>query len=105
MTWLEPIDQREARRLVHALRDRADSTREDVSEQVASLARHARDVVEPQLKHAREVVRHEAPIIADAALRHASRMARRAKIDPVPILVGAVGIALLANLILGRRRT
>jgi hypothetical protein len=104
MTWLEPIDQREARRFALAVRDQASGAREDLSEHVASLSRHLRDLVEPRLKEAREVVRHEAPIIADAALRQAARMARRAKRDPVPVVVGAVGVALLASLVFSRRR-
>jgi len=105
MTWLEPIDRREAQRFAQSVRDQANDAREDVAEQVASLSRHLRDVVEPRLKEARELVRHEAPIIADAAMQQASRMARRAKSDPVPVVVGAIGVALLASLILGRRRT
>jgi len=105
MTWLEPIDQREARRFALAVRDRVNSRREDVSDQLASLARHTRDAVEPRLRHARDVVRHEAPIVADAALKQATRMARAARRDPVPVVVGAVGLVLLASLVLGRRRT
>ncbi len=35
MTWLEPIDQREARRFALAVREHANSTREDVSDQLA----------------------------------------------------------------------
>jgi len=105
MTWLEPIDQREARRFATAVRHQANSTREDVSDQLASLARHTRNAVEPHLRHARDVVRHEAPIVADAALKQATRMARAARRDPVPVAVGAIGLVLLASLILGRRRT
>lgn len=104
MTWLEPIDRHEARSLALAVRDQANDVREDLSEHVASLSRHLREVVEPRLKEARDVVRHEAPIVADAALRQASRMARRAKNDPVPVVVGAVGLALLASLLFSRRR-
>lgn len=105
MTWLEPIDRNDAKRFVAGMRHQADDAREELAEQVASLSRQLREVVEPRLKEARELVRHEAPIIADAAIKQASRMARRAKNDPVPVVVGAIGVVLLASLILGRRRT
>jgi vacuolar-type H+-ATPase subunit H len=105
MTWLEPIDKKDARRLALAVREHASDAREDLAERVASLSRHLRDVVEPRLEEARELVKHEAPIIADAALRQATRVAGRAKADPVPFVVGAVGVVLLASLLLGRRRT
>lgn len=104
MTWLEPMDTREARRVALTIRDQANEAREELGEQVASLSRHVRDVVEPRFKEARDMVQREAPILADAALRQASRMARRAKADPVPLVVGAVAVVLLASLVLGRRR-
>ena len=105
MTWLEPIDKREAHRLALAVREHASEAREDLAEHVASLSRHMRDVVEPRLREARDLVRQEAPIVAEAAIRQATKVARRAKADPVPYVVGAVGVALLASLFLGRRRT
>lgn len=105
MSWLEPIDPREARRMALALRDTADDVRDDLAERVADAARRTRRAVEPRLAHATEVIRHDAPIVADAAVRQARRVARAAKADPVPYVVGAIGIALVASLVFGRRRT
>jgi hypothetical protein len=105
MSWLDHIDERDARRLALTLRDQASARRDDVADQLASLARHTRHAVEPQLRHAGDIVRREAPVIAEAALRQAKRAARSAKADPVPVVVGVVGLLLVASLLLGRRRT
>jgi hypothetical protein len=48
--------------------------------------------------------RREAEILADAATAQALRVGRAVKADPVPVIVGAIGLALVANLLRGRRR-
>jgi hypothetical protein len=48
--------------------------------------------------------RQEGAIVADAAAAQALRVGRAVKADPVPLVVGAIGMALLANLLFGRRR-
>jgi ElaB/YqjD/DUF883 family membrane-anchored ribosome-binding protein len=113
MAWLEPpITERDARRLALVARNRASNVRDDLVEQLAALAhqakdlaQHTRDVVEPRFQQAREIVRREAPVVADAAVHQALRAAKAARRDPVPVLVGAVGIALVASLLFSRRRT
>ena len=48
--------------------------------------------------------RREGEILADAAAARALRVSRAVKADPVPVIVGAIGVALVANLLFGRRR-
>ena len=48
--------------------------------------------------------RQEGAILAQAAAMQALRAGRAVKADPVPVIVGAVGVALIANLLFGRRR-
>jgi len=48
--------------------------------------------------------RHEGTVVAQAAAVQAARAGRAVKADPVPVIVGAIGVALLANLVFGRRR-
>ena len=113
MAWLEPpINESDVRRLALSARNNATNVRDDVMDQLASLAqqtrelaKHTKDVVEPRYQQARDIVRREAPVIADAALHQALRAAKAARRDPVPVVVGAVGVVLLASLLLGRRRT
>jgi hypothetical protein len=105
MAWLEPIDPKDARRYALALRDQASDRSEEIAERIAELAREARHVVEPRLHKATELVRREAPVFAEAAMKQAGRAARAAKADPVPVVVGAVGLLLVASLVFGRRRT
>ena len=105
MTWLDSIDTRDARRYALALREQAHDRGDEIAERLAELAREARHVVEPRLNKASELVKREAPVIAEAALKQASKAARAAKADPVPVVVGAVGLLLVASLVFGRRRT
>jgi hypothetical protein len=48
--------------------------------------------------------RREGAALAGAAAAQATRVGRAVRADPVPIIVGAIGLALFANLLFGRRR-
>jgi hypothetical protein len=129
MAWLDRINERDARRLGRSLRNNAfDSGRMapehltrlvhdagsiagEAAKQLVKFGQHegaelAKETVQRANEMAHRVAdysRNEGAAIArDAALR-ALRTGRALKADPVPIIVGAVGIALLANLLFGRR--
>ena len=133
MPWLERLNDRQTRRLATDLRHSAVQTRDLAQEhfagfardagrianrtahQVADYGRHegadfARDTARHYAERAGELAgqvanygRHEGAILAQAAATQALRVGRAAKADPVPVIVGAVGLALLASLLLGRR--
>ncbi|HZY51444.1 MAG TPA: hypothetical protein VFE64_16870 [Devosia sp.] len=74
-------------------------------------AEHAREAARYYARRAGKVAtqvadygRQEGAILAQAAAQQAMRAGRAVKSDPVPVIVGAIGLALLANLLLGRRR-
>lgn len=74
-------------------------------------AEHAREAARYYARRAGEVAtqladygRHEGTVMAQAAAVQAARAGRAVRADPVPIVVGAIGVALLANLLLSRRR-
>jgi hypothetical protein len=74
-------------------------------------AQHAREAARYYARRAGEIAtqmadygRHEGTAIAQAAAVRAARAGRAVKADPVPVIVGAIGVALLANLMFGRRR-
>lgn len=48
--------------------------------------------------------RHEGAVLAQAAAVQAVRAGRALRADPMPVIVGAVGVMLLANLLFGHRR-
>lgn len=105
MSWLERIDNHEARRIGRAVTASALQTRDLAEDQVARFARQARDIAEPVLHQAADYARHEGAVVAQAAARQAIRAGRAVKSDPVPAIVGAVGLVLLASLFVGRRRS
>lgn len=105
MAWHEHIDEREARRVGKALTATAVQTRDLAQDHLAQFAHQARAVAEPRLHEAADYLRHEGTAVAKAAAHQAARASRAVKADPLPAIVGVVGLALLASLILGRRRT
>jgi hypothetical protein len=105
MSWLERIDEREARRVAKAIAAGALETRDLAEDHLTQFAKQARAIAEPRLHEAADYIRHEGTAVAKAAARQASRATRAAKADPLPVIVGVVGVALLASLVLGRRRT
>jgi len=72
--------------------------------QVSGLVREARDATEPALHQALDFARHEGDALVEAMGTQLKRAGRAVKADPVPALVGAIGVALLASLLLARRR-
>jgi ElaB/YqjD/DUF883 family membrane-anchored ribosome-binding protein len=105
MSWLERIDEREARRVGKAIAAGALETRDLAQDHLTHFAEQARAIAEPRLHEAADYIRHEGTAVAKAAAHQAARASRAAKADPVPVIVGVVGVALLASLLLGRRRT
>jgi len=107
----------------HAAHDVTDYGRDTAHDAVVYGRRAANDLVHSDgAEHAREAARyyarragqvatqladygrHEGAAIAQSAAVQAARAGRAVKADPVPVIVGAIGVALLANLLLGRRR-
>jgi ElaB/YqjD/DUF883 family membrane-anchored ribosome-binding protein len=105
MAWLDRIDEREARRIGRTLRTTALDTRDLAQDHLTDFARQARRIAEPVLHQASDYARHEGAVVAKAAAQQAMRAGRAVKADPVPAIVGAVGLALLASLFIGRRRS
>ena len=105
MSWLDRIDEKQTRRLARSFGASALETRDLAQDHLTQFAQQARSIAEPALHQAADYARHEGVIVAKAAARQAARAGRAVKADPVPAIVGAVGLALLANLIFGRRRS
>ena len=133
MAWLDLINERETRRLAKELQQTALQTRDMVQERLGQFAhqasavsnRTAHDVADYGRHHGAEIARdtlvpyayragdlshqmvdygrQEAAVLAQMASRQAARVARAAKADPVPMIVGAIGIAIFASLLLNRR--
>jgi hypothetical protein len=104
MAWLDRIDERQARRVAQAMAAGARQTRELAEDHLSQFAQQARAIAEPRLQEAAEFVRHEGSAVAKAAAQQAVRASRAVRADPLPTIVGVVGLALLASLVLGRRR-
>lgn len=105
MTWLEHMDEREARRIAKAVAAGALETRDLAQDHLTQFARQARAIAEPRLHDAADFVRQEGTAVAKVAAHQAARAGRAVRADPLPAIVGLVGLALLASLLLGRRRT
>lgn len=105
MSWLERIDEREARRVAKAIAAGALETRDLAQDHLSQFAEQARAIAEPRLHDAADYLRQEGKAVAKVAAHQAARASRAVKADPLPTIVGVVGLALLASLVLGRRRT
>ena len=105
MAWLDQMDEREARRVGRSIAAGAMQTRDLARDHLAQLTHEARNIAEPRLHEAADYLRHEGTAVARAAAHQAARAGRAVRADPVPAIVGIVGFALLASLVLGRRRT
>jgi hypothetical protein len=105
MSWLDRIDEHEARRVAKAIAAGALETRDLAQDHLTQFAQQARAIAQPRVHNAVDYIRHEGTVAAKAAAHQAGRASRAVKADPMPAIVGVVGLALLASLIFGRRRT
>lgn len=105
MSWLERIDERDARRIANHIAAGARETRSLAHDHLSQFAEQARSIAEPRIHETIDYLRHEGKAVSQAAAHQAARAGRAVKADPLPTIVGVVGIALLASLVLGRRRT
>ena len=105
MSWLDRIDEREARRVAKALTAGAIETRDLAQDHLTQFAHQARAIAEPRLHEAADYLRQEGTAVAKVAAHRAARASRAVRSDPLPTIVGVVGLALLASLVLSRRRT
>ena len=121
MAWLEHFTEQEGRHLAHRAHQIAAPRLRDLEDQVAELAarlrnsRHdlqstGRDFAHAASRYAGEaahqftdLARHEGGIAARLAAKQAIKAGRAFQADPVPVIVGAVGLALFARLFSGRR--
>lgn len=82
------------------VRERASHYADIAQDRAHGYARAAGDIASELAKYGR----HEGAMLADAATAQAARVGRAVRADPVPAIVGAIGLALVANLLFGRRR-
>ena len=122
MPWLDRINDRDTRRLTKQLRHNALEVRDvaqdyahDFAHRAGKVAGHAaeqlsdyRNMATAAAGHAAHQLadygKHEGAVLAALAAKQAVRAGRAVKQDPVPVIVGIIGVALLANLVFGRRR-
>lgn len=84
----------------HRYADIAQDRAQELSERARRYAQLAGGVAGQLANYGRR----ETEILADAATAQALRVGRAVKADPLPVIVGAIGLALAANLLFGRRR-
>ncbi len=95
----------DARALARPVLRQAMGTRDSAQDHLAEFAQQARAIAEPALHEAVDYARHEGAIVARAAARQAVAPAAPSKPIRYRRLSGVVAVALLANLLLGRKRT
>ena len=104
MPWLDRLNDRQTRRFTRDLQHQALATRDLAQDHLQQFGREARHVAGHAAHQVADYGRHEGAILAQAAAVQALRAGRAMKADPIPAIVGAIGIALLASLVFGRGR-
>ncbi len=84
----------------HAVMSNAAEARERAND----MLREARHRAEPALNQVMDYARQEGDMLAEAVGTQLRRAGQAVRADPVPAIVGALGVALLASLLLSRRR-
>lgn len=103
MSLMDAFDSRELRHRALALRNQAEDASGDILDRAGHVVGSLRKVAEPALHKAADVAIHEGGALARYASRRAMRAGRAVRADPMPALIGAVGIALIATMIFSRR--
>lgn len=103
MSWLD--DEHQARRIGRSLQASALQTRDVAEDHLTQFARQTRAIAQPLLHQAADYARHEGAELAEIARKQAARAGRAVKADPVPAIVGAIGLAMLASLVMSRRKS
>ena len=104
MPWLDRLDDRRTRRFTRDLQHQALATRDLAQDQLQHFGRQAGEIAGHAAHQLADYGRHEGTVLAQAAAAQAARAGRAVRADPMPTIIGAVGVILLANLIFGRRR-
>jgi ElaB/YqjD/DUF883 family membrane-anchored ribosome-binding protein len=98
-SWQEHAEEKIARQLSHL--------REEVDALTHSLQRMSRHVGKDAGHAANDLLDqawHQGEVVAQQLGKQAVRTGRAVRKDPVPIIVAVAGLALLASLLIGRRR-
>lgn len=104
MTFLDAFDRRDLKHRALALRDQADDLRNHGGDIVSRAIADLQKAAVPALHRAADVAGHEGKALAAYAGRRAQRAGRMVRADPMPALVGVVGLALVATVLLSHRR-
>lgn len=98
--------ERSAELTHYGQQEAADIAREVARHYAERAQRFARDQARNWRNQAQPLIEEglaEGAILAQQAARRAARMGRAVKADPLPTIIGVVGIALLASLLFNRR--
>lgn len=119
MPWLDRINDRETRRIARNLVRSGTQMRDVAQDRLQHLTHQAGGMADDQFRHfahqagtfagaaghqLADYGRHEGAVLAQAAAKQAVRAGRAVRADPLPAIVGAVGLALFASLLMNRRR-
>ena len=104
MAWLQRIDERAAKRFARNLEHIAIDRRDRTQRAAENFAHHAGEFAGRATHQFADAAIDNGALIAAEARHQALRATRAIKADPLPVLIGAVGVALLANLLFARRR-